>query len=180
MPSERITLQLYLGEIVTLISEGIMSSSWATKKKACFFLFLSCSFLIQNVNQKLLPAFLLYFLYCWKIDSILEMYSFLFYIFMGLCRQHKQLVSLAKSLANHYLHIIMPCSPLLWRNFLGGCGRLAHLFELCCIFDSSCSLTNHGLLNNMLLPLRCKKMLVNTYGIVYTTSIGLWITKITE
>ncbi|CAA3007764.1 proteasome-associated ECM29 homolog isoform X1 [Olea europaea subsp. europaea] len=34
MPSERITLQLYLGEIVTLISEGIMSSSWATKKKA--------------------------------------------------------------------------------------------------------------------------------------------------
>ncbi|KAL3530047.1 hypothetical protein ACH5RR_009369 [Cinchona calisaya] len=34
MGSERITLQLYLGEIVTLISEGIMASSWASKRKA--------------------------------------------------------------------------------------------------------------------------------------------------
>ncbi|KAL7113563.1 hypothetical protein ACP275_04G068800 [Erythranthe tilingii] len=34
MSSERITLQLYVGEIVTLINEGIMSSSWASKKKA--------------------------------------------------------------------------------------------------------------------------------------------------
>ncbi|XP_073141185.1 uncharacterized protein [Henckelia pumila] len=34
MSSERITLQLYLGEIVTLINEGITSSSWASKKKA--------------------------------------------------------------------------------------------------------------------------------------------------
>ncbi|KAL8055609.1 hypothetical protein ABFX02_04G067300 [Erythranthe guttata] len=34
MSSERITLQLYLAEIVTLINEGIMSSSWASKKKA--------------------------------------------------------------------------------------------------------------------------------------------------
>ncbi|KAL3828680.1 hypothetical protein ACJIZ3_017482 [Penstemon smallii] len=34
MSSERITLQLYLGEIVALINEGIMSSSWASKKKA--------------------------------------------------------------------------------------------------------------------------------------------------
>ncbi|XP_011080457.1 proteasome-associated protein ECM29 homolog [Sesamum indicum] len=34
MSSERITLHLYLGEIVTLINEGITSSSWASKKKA--------------------------------------------------------------------------------------------------------------------------------------------------
>lgn len=34
MSSERITLQLYMEEIVTLINEGIMSSSWASKKKA--------------------------------------------------------------------------------------------------------------------------------------------------
>ncbi|KAK6119824.1 hypothetical protein DH2020_046449 [Rehmannia glutinosa] len=35
MSSERITLQLYMGEIVTLINEGLLSSSWASKKKAC-------------------------------------------------------------------------------------------------------------------------------------------------
>ena len=35
MSNERITLQLFLGEIVDLINEGIMSSSWASKKKAC-------------------------------------------------------------------------------------------------------------------------------------------------
>ncbi|XP_071911777.1 uncharacterized protein [Coffea arabica] len=34
MGSERISLQLYLGEIVNLISEGIMASSWASKRKA--------------------------------------------------------------------------------------------------------------------------------------------------
>ncbi|XAR59596.1 hypothetical protein NMG60_11015485 [Bertholletia excelsa] len=34
MTSERITLQLYLGEIVSLICEGIMSSSWANKRKS--------------------------------------------------------------------------------------------------------------------------------------------------
>lgn len=34
MSNERITLQLFLGEIVDLINEGIMSSSWASKKKA--------------------------------------------------------------------------------------------------------------------------------------------------
>ncbi|KAL6564853.1 hypothetical protein OROMI_016303 [Orobanche minor] len=34
MSSERITLQLYMGEIVTLINEGLLSSSWASKKKA--------------------------------------------------------------------------------------------------------------------------------------------------
>lgn len=32
--SEQITLELYVGEIVTLVTEGIMSSSWANKKKA--------------------------------------------------------------------------------------------------------------------------------------------------
>ncbi|XP_051141908.1 uncharacterized protein LOC127258894 isoform X2 [Andrographis paniculata] len=34
MSSERITLQLYLEEIVALINNGIVSSSWASKKKA--------------------------------------------------------------------------------------------------------------------------------------------------
>ncbi|KAL6524314.1 hypothetical protein OROGR_016748 [Orobanche gracilis] len=34
MSSERVTLQLYMGEIVTLINEGLLSSSWASKKKA--------------------------------------------------------------------------------------------------------------------------------------------------
>lgn len=33
MSSERVTLQLYLGEIVELISGGIMSSSWSSKRK---------------------------------------------------------------------------------------------------------------------------------------------------
>lgn len=32
--SERVTLQLYLTEIVSLLCDGIMSSSWATKKKS--------------------------------------------------------------------------------------------------------------------------------------------------
>lgn len=35
MSNERITLQLFLGEIADLINEGITSSSWASKKKAC-------------------------------------------------------------------------------------------------------------------------------------------------
>ncbi|CAI9106154.1 OLC1v1005230C2 [Oldenlandia corymbosa var. corymbosa] len=34
MGSERITLQLYLGEVVNLINEGVTGSSWAQKKKA--------------------------------------------------------------------------------------------------------------------------------------------------
>ncbi|PSR90112.1 Proteasome-associated protein [Actinidia chinensis var. chinensis] len=34
MSGERITLQLYMGEIVSLICEGIMSSSWASKRKS--------------------------------------------------------------------------------------------------------------------------------------------------
>lgn len=33
MSSERVTLQLYLNEIVTLVDEGLTSSSWASKKK---------------------------------------------------------------------------------------------------------------------------------------------------
>ena len=33
MSSERVTLQLYLNEIVTLVDEGVTSSSWASKKK---------------------------------------------------------------------------------------------------------------------------------------------------
>lgn len=38
MSNERITLQLFLGEIVDLINEGITSSSWASKKKVCLSL----------------------------------------------------------------------------------------------------------------------------------------------
>ncbi|XP_052205851.1 uncharacterized protein LOC127810408 isoform X2 [Diospyros lotus] len=34
MSSERVTLQLYLGEIVSLTNDGIMSSSWASKRKS--------------------------------------------------------------------------------------------------------------------------------------------------
>lgn len=36
---ERITLQLYLGEIVSLICSGITSSSWTSKKKVSNVLF---------------------------------------------------------------------------------------------------------------------------------------------
>lgn len=47
MSSERITLQLYLEEIVTLINEGINSSSWSSKKKACLiFLSITEAFLL--------------------------------------------------------------------------------------------------------------------------------------
>lgn len=37
MSSERVTLQLYLNEIVTLVDEGVTSSSWASKKKVSKF-----------------------------------------------------------------------------------------------------------------------------------------------
>lgn len=37
---ERVTLQLFLQEIVNHICESITSSSWASKKKATFFIFL--------------------------------------------------------------------------------------------------------------------------------------------
>lgn len=36
MSSERITLQLYMGEIVTLINEELISSPWASKRRVCF------------------------------------------------------------------------------------------------------------------------------------------------
>ncbi|KAG8388927.1 hypothetical protein BUALT_Bualt02G0176200 [Buddleja alternifolia] len=52
MSSERITLQLYLEEIVTLINEGIMASSWASKKKACLMLPLSLlGFFFPSASQ---------------------------------------------------------------------------------------------------------------------------------
>ena len=38
MTSERVTLQLYASEIVTLITEGIASSSWASKRKVILFI----------------------------------------------------------------------------------------------------------------------------------------------
>lgn len=43
MSSERVTLQLYLGEIVELISGGLMSSSWSRKQKVLmiFLVFIS-------------------------------------------------------------------------------------------------------------------------------------------
>lgn len=41
--SERVALQLYLAEIVSLICESIATSSWASKKKvAVIALFLPC------------------------------------------------------------------------------------------------------------------------------------------
>lgn len=44
MTSERLTLQLYISEIVTLITEGIASSSWASKRKVISFIFTPCKF----------------------------------------------------------------------------------------------------------------------------------------
>lgn len=38
MTSERLTLQLYVSEIVTLITQGIASSSWASKRKVILIL----------------------------------------------------------------------------------------------------------------------------------------------
>ncbi|KAE9462120.1 hypothetical protein C3L33_05968, partial [Rhododendron williamsianum] len=49
MSSERITLQLYMGEIVVLICEGIMSSSWASKRKSA----LAISKLSQVLGESL-------------------------------------------------------------------------------------------------------------------------------
>lgn len=49
---ERITLNLYLGEIVSLICDGMSSSSWARKKKvSCEFchLFSPCSYVDLNL-----------------------------------------------------------------------------------------------------------------------------------
>lgn len=39
--SERIALQLYLGEVVSLICESIASSSWSSKKKVDKYIYLS-------------------------------------------------------------------------------------------------------------------------------------------
>ncbi|KAH7837827.1 hypothetical protein Vadar_018494 [Vaccinium darrowii] len=49
MSSERITLQLYIGETVPLICEGIMSSSWASKRKSA----LAISKLSQVLGESL-------------------------------------------------------------------------------------------------------------------------------
>ncbi|KAL6966673.1 hypothetical protein U1Q18_032459, partial [Sarracenia purpurea var. burkii] len=51
MSSERISLQLYMGEIVSLICEGIMSSSWASKKKSA----LAISKLSEVLGEALSP-----------------------------------------------------------------------------------------------------------------------------
>lgn len=49
MSSERITLQLYIGETIPLICEGIMSSSWASKRKSA----LAISKLSQVLGESL-------------------------------------------------------------------------------------------------------------------------------
>ncbi|KAI3523966.1 hypothetical protein L1887_02516 [Cichorium endivia] len=49
MTSERLTLQLYVGEIVTLITEGIGSSSWASKRKAAKAIVKLCEVLDESV-----------------------------------------------------------------------------------------------------------------------------------
>ncbi|MFS8035264.1 putative armadillo-like helical, proteasome component Ecm29 [Helianthus anomalus] len=51
MTSERLTLQLYIGEIVTLITEGIASSSWASKRKAAKAIVKLCEVLEESVSS---------------------------------------------------------------------------------------------------------------------------------
>lgn len=52
MSSERVTLQLYLGEIVELISGGIMSSSWSSKRKAAQAVSKLCDTLGEVVSSQ--------------------------------------------------------------------------------------------------------------------------------
>ncbi|XP_075078275.1 uncharacterized protein LOC107799855 isoform X1 [Nicotiana tabacum] len=52
MSSERATLQLYLGEIVELISGGIMSSSWSSKRKAAQAISKLCDTLGEVVSSQ--------------------------------------------------------------------------------------------------------------------------------
>ncbi|CAH9134546.1 unnamed protein product [Cuscuta epithymum] len=51
MNSERITLQLYLSEIVNLINEGLMSSSWSSKRKAAHAIKKLCEVLGDSVSS---------------------------------------------------------------------------------------------------------------------------------
>ncbi|KAK9053492.1 hypothetical protein SSX86_030126 [Deinandra increscens subsp. villosa] len=51
MTSERLTLQLYLGEIVALITEGVASSSWASKRKAAKATIKLCEVLEESVSS---------------------------------------------------------------------------------------------------------------------------------
>ncbi|CAH1427060.1 unnamed protein product [Lactuca virosa] len=49
MTSERLTLQLYVSEIVTLITQGIASSSWASKRKAAKAIVKLCEVLDESL-----------------------------------------------------------------------------------------------------------------------------------
>ncbi|KAI3814371.1 hypothetical protein L1987_19124 [Smallanthus sonchifolius] len=51
MTSERLTLQLYASEIVTLITEGIASSSWASKRKAAKAIVKLCEVLEESISS---------------------------------------------------------------------------------------------------------------------------------
>ncbi|VFQ85232.1 unnamed protein product [Cuscuta campestris] len=51
MNSERVTLQLYLDEIVNLLNEGIMSSSWSNKRKAAHAIRKLCEILGNSVSS---------------------------------------------------------------------------------------------------------------------------------
>lgn len=52
MSSERVTLQLYLNEIVTLVDEGVTSSSWASKKKAGLAISKLCEVLGDTLSPR--------------------------------------------------------------------------------------------------------------------------------
>lgn len=103
---ERITLQLYLGEIVSLICESISSSSWASKRKV------SLTFLFCHLSMISLS-------HCRLVIS-----SWCFLIFnCGACSLHRLSVSSVKFWAN-LSHLTKKfCLNLLWRKFLVAYGR---------------------------------------------------------
>lgn len=93
---ERITIQLYLGEIVSLICEGLASSSWTSKRKVILSVLLQlASKLIAVVD----PACVLTSIRCMVIACT--------------CSQPRQFASLVKLWANLYLPITLFCSILL-------------------------------------------------------------------
>lgn len=115
MSSERATLQLYLGEIIELISGGIMSSSWSSKRMFLYSLlylgehmkFDHLRFSPLHLNRKGILHSL------WSY-TILLMFS---------CRLLRQSVSYVTPLVRWYPHSTMFCSHLSWRKSLDAYGR---------------------------------------------------------
>jgi hypothetical protein len=94
---ERVTIHLYLGEIVSLICEGLASSSWTSKRKVILSSLLQlASKLIAIVD----PV-------CVLLTSIRCM------VIACTCSQPRQFASLVKLWVNHCLLITMFCSILL-------------------------------------------------------------------